>query len=103
MREGGKVETGRVEEKDREKTIVGKRREGQDMDTWNKCVERDKGGVYRDLGSSSGLPHLVLLPHEGVVWQAVCAAVKQHQRSPSLWKQGLWLFIHPNPAGLFTH
>ena len=68
----------------------------------DKCAERDKGGVYGDLGSSSGLPHLVLLPHEGVVWQAVCAAVKQHQRSPSLWKQGLWLFIHPNPAGLFT-
>lgn len=52
---------------------------------------------------SSGLPHLVVLPHDGVLWQTVCAAVKQHQRAPSLWKQELWLFIHPNPVGLFTH
>lgn len=52
----------------------------------DKSVERDKESV-EDLGSSNG--HLVGLPHEGVLWQAVCAAVKQNQRSPSVWKQDL--------------
>lgn len=52
----------------------------------DKSVERDKESV-EDLGSSNG--HLVGLPREGVLWQAVCAAVKQNQRSPSVWKQDL--------------
>lgn len=30
----------------------------------------DEGSVDGDLGSSSGLLHLVVVPHEGVLWQA---------------------------------
>lgn len=59
--------------------------------------------VTGDSESSSGCPHLMVLPRERVTWQTVCAAVKHHQHSHSLWKQELWLFIYPNPTGLFTH
>lgn len=62
----------------------------------------NEGSVDGDVGSSSGLPRLMVLPDEGPLWQAVRAAVKQHH-SLSLWKQLLWLFIHPSPTGLFSH
>lgn len=69
--------------------MMGERRERLEGYNKKKDVWRDKGSVDGDLGSSSGLSHLVVIPHEGGLWQAVCAAVKQHQCSLSLWKQEL--------------
>ena len=59
------------------------------------------GSVDGGLGSSKLVFSISCfsLLRRGVWWQA---AVKKHQHSASHWKQGLWLFIYPNPAGLLT-
>lgn len=66
-----------------------------------KCEAEDKERADRELGSSNG--HVEVLPREGGLGQAVCAAAKHNQHSPFVWKQVLKLFIQPNPEWLFTH